>query len=67
MLRDHAFQAFAPPFAQVIVQVEPSKPPLLATLVRHYDELVDHVRRRFGERVSVASVDARSALQSTDA
>ncbi len=26
------------------------KPSLLSTLVRHYDELVDHVRRRFGDR-----------------
>lgn len=24
--------------------------PLLAVLVRHYDELVDHVRRRFGDK-----------------
>ena len=25
-------------------------PPLFAALLRHYDELVDHVRRRFGDR-----------------
>ncbi|KAF1029391.1 MAG: hypothetical protein GAK37_01771 [Pseudomonas sp.] len=29
---------------------DPAKPSLLSTLVRHYDELVDHVRRRFGDR-----------------
>jgi RNA polymerase sigma-70 factor (ECF subfamily) len=29
---------------------------LLATLVRHYDDLVDHVRRRFGERVFAREV-----------
>jgi RNA polymerase sigma factor (sigma-70 family) len=27
-----------------------AKPSLISTLVRHYDELVDHVRRRFGDR-----------------
>ena len=32
------------------VQADPPKPSLLSTLVRHYDELVEHVRRRFGER-----------------
>lgn len=32
------------------MQLDPAKPSLLATLVRHYDELVDHVRRRFGDR-----------------
>lgn len=29
---------------------DPAKPSLISTLVRHYDELVDHVRRRFGDR-----------------
>ncbi|WP_095193524.1 RNA polymerase sigma factor [Pseudomonas sp. Irchel 3A7] len=29
---------------------DPVKPSLISTLVRHYDELVDHVRRRFGDR-----------------
>lgn len=29
---------------------DPASPSLLSTLVRHYDELVDHVRRRFGDR-----------------
>ena len=29
---------------------DPAKPSLLSTLVRHYDELVDHIRRRFGDR-----------------
>ena len=29
---------------------DPAKPTLLSTLVRHYEELVDHVRRRFGDR-----------------
>ncbi|MGO3029200.1 RNA polymerase sigma factor [Pseudomonas helleri] len=29
---------------------DPLKPSLLSALVRHYDELVDHVRRRFGDR-----------------
>lgn len=51
------------PFAQVIVQVEPPKPTLLAALVRHYDELVDHVRRRFGERVFAREVVHDLCLQ----
>jgi len=38
------------------VQADPPKPSLLATLVRHYDDLVDHVRRRFGERVFAREV-----------
>ncbi len=29
---------------------DPAKPTLLSTLVRHYDELVDHIRRRFSDR-----------------
>ncbi|MNP01791.1 RNA polymerase sigma factor [compost metagenome] len=29
---------------------DPAKPSLLHTLVRHYDELVDHIRHRFGDR-----------------
>ena len=29
---------------------DPGKPTLLSTLVRHYDDLVDHIRRRFGDR-----------------
>ncbi|WP_130391385.1 RNA polymerase sigma factor [Cupriavidus agavae] len=29
---------------------DPAHPPLFAALLRHYDELVDHVRRRFGDR-----------------
>ncbi len=29
---------------------DPAKPTLLSTLVRHYEELVDHVRRRFDDR-----------------
>lgn len=33
-----------------IMPFDPAKPSLLSTLVRHYDELVDHVRRRFGDR-----------------
>ncbi|QPG61857.1 RNA polymerase sigma factor [Pseudomonas sp. BIGb0427] len=45
------------------MQVEPSKPTLLATLVRHYDELVDHVRRRFGERVFAREVVHDLCLQ----
>lgn len=32
------------------MSAEPSRPSLLASLVRHYDELVDSVRRRFGDR-----------------
>jgi RNA polymerase sigma-70 factor (ECF subfamily) len=32
------------------VPFDPVKPSLLNTLVRHYDELVDRVRRRFGDR-----------------
>ncbi|UVE19715.1 RNA polymerase sigma factor [Pseudomonas sp. LS44] len=31
------------------MQFDPVKPSLLAALVRHYDELVEHVRRRFGD------------------
>jgi RNA polymerase sigma factor (sigma-70 family) len=38
------------------VQAEPPKLTLLATLVRHYDDLVDHVRRRFGARVFAREV-----------
>ncbi|MEE1864937.1 RNA polymerase sigma factor [Pseudomonas auratipiscis] len=38
------------------MQAEPPKLTLLATLVRHYDELVEHVRRRFGERVFAREV-----------
>lgn len=30
--------------------LDPLMPSLISTLVRHYDELVDHVRRRFGDR-----------------
>lgn len=29
---------------------DPAKPTLLSTLVCHYEELVDHIRRRFGDR-----------------
>lgn len=29
---------------------DPAHPPLFAALLRHYDELVDQVRRRFGDR-----------------
>lgn len=49
--------------AQVIVQADPSKPTLLAALVRHYDELVDHVRRRFGERIFAREVIHDLCLQ----
>ncbi|NYI02041.1 RNA polymerase sigma factor [Cupriavidus plantarum] len=28
---------------------DPAHPPLFAALLRHYDELVDHIRRRFGD------------------
>lgn len=45
------------------VQADPPKPTLLATLVRHYDELVDHVRRRFGERVFARDVVHDLCLQ----
>ncbi|HBP6725958.1 TPA: RNA polymerase sigma factor [Pseudomonas aeruginosa] len=37
-------------FPGCIVPFDPAKPTLLSTLVRHYEELVDHVRRRFGDR-----------------
>lgn len=37
-------------FSGCIVSFDPAKPTLLSTLVRHYDELVDHIRRRFGDR-----------------
>lgn len=32
------------------MSLDPAKPTLLSTLVRHYDDLVDHIRRRFGDR-----------------
>ncbi|MBA6118259.1 RNA polymerase sigma factor [Pseudomonas putida] len=32
------------------MSLDPSNLPLLCALIRHYDELVDHVRRRFGDR-----------------
>lgn len=38
------------PLFRCIVSFDPAKPTLLSTLVRHYDELVDHIRRRFGDR-----------------
>jgi RNA polymerase sigma-70 factor (ECF subfamily) len=34
----------------------PAKPSLVAVLVRHYDELVDSVRRRFGDRHTAREV-----------
>lgn len=34
----------------------PAKPPLIAILARHYDELVDSVRRRFGDRQAAREV-----------
>jgi RNA polymerase sigma factor (sigma-70 family) len=37
-------------FSGCIVSLDPAKPTLLSTLVRHYDDLVDHIRRRFGDR-----------------
>lgn len=45
------------------MHVDPPKPTLLAALVRHYDELVDHVRRRFGERVFAREVVHDLCLQ----
>ncbi|MBF8723840.1 RNA polymerase sigma factor [Pseudomonas guariconensis] len=38
------------------MSLDPAKPTLLSTLVRHYDELVDHVRRRFGDRSTARDV-----------
>lgn len=32
------------------VRFDPAKPTLLSALVRHYDELVEHIRRRFGDK-----------------
>lgn len=34
----------------------PAKPSLISTLARHYDELVDSVRRRFGDRQAAHEV-----------
>lgn len=45
------------------MQVDPPKSTLLAALVRHYDELVDHVRRRFGERIFAREVVHDLCLQ----
>lgn len=45
------------------MQADPPKPTLLAALVRHYDELVDHVRRRFGERIFAREVIHDLCLQ----
>jgi RNA polymerase sigma-70 factor (ECF subfamily) len=39
-----------------IVSFDPAKPTLLTTLVRHYDELVEHIRRRFGDKSSARDV-----------
>lgn len=44
------------PFLGAFVSLDPAKPTLLSTLVRHYDELVDHVRRRFGDRTTARDV-----------
>lgn len=52
-----------PLFVQVIVQDAPPKSTLLETLVRHYDELVDHVRRRFGKRIFAREVVHDLCLQ----
>ncbi|MWL89001.1 sigma-70 family RNA polymerase sigma factor [Cupriavidus sp. SW-Y-13] len=42
--------ALIPSSSALIVLRDPAHPPLFAALLRHYDELVDHVRRRFGDR-----------------
>lgn len=41
-------RSFYPPRPDM--QSDPAKPSLLQTLVRHYDELVDQIRHRFGDR-----------------
>lgn len=35
---------------------DPSPPTLISALVQHYDELVDHLRRRFGDKVLARDV-----------
>lgn len=45
------------------MSVEPPKPTLLSTLVRHYDHLVEHIRRRFGEQGSPQDVIHEVCLQ----
>lgn len=42
---------------------DPAKPTLLCALVRHYDELVDYVRRRFGDRGAARDVVHDVCLQ----
>jgi RNA polymerase sigma-70 factor (ECF subfamily) len=49
----HLYSAASPDssFAVILAVLrDPAHPPLFAALLRHYDELVDHVRRRFGDR-----------------
>ena len=42
---------------------DPAKPTLLSSLVRHYDELVDYIRRRFGDRGTARDVVHDVCLQ----
>lgn len=45
------------------MSLDPAKPTLLSALVRHYDELVDYVRRRFGDRGTARDVVHDVCLQ----
>ncbi|MNG67004.1 putative RNA polymerase sigma factor FecI [compost metagenome] len=42
---------------------DPAKPTLLSALVRHYDDLVDYIRRRFGDRGTARDVVHDVCLQ----
>ncbi len=55
-MHSHLYLHLISSLFNAIVQADPPKPSLLATLIRHYDDLVDHVRRRFGERVFAREV-----------
>lgn len=50
------FARSPPPTARAILPHAPAKPSLITTLARHYDELVDSVRRRFGDRQAAREV-----------
>jgi len=45
------------------VSLDPAKLTLLSSLVRHYDELVDYIRRRFGDRSTARDVVHDVCLQ----
>lgn len=45
------------------MSLDPAKPTLLSSLVRHYDELVEYIRRRFGDRSTARDVVHDVCLQ----